>query len=61
MRFDNEALFVSLVSNYGMNLYLGAGFSVYAENEIGEKLPLGNEIKDRLVEVFGLKLTENIP
>lgn len=55
MRFDNEALFVSLVSNYGMNLYLGAGFSVYAENEIGEKLPLGNEIKDRLIEVFGLK------
>lgn len=36
MRFDNEALFVSLVSNYGMNLYLGAGFSVYADNEAGE-------------------------
>ena len=36
MRFDNEALFVSLVSNYGMNLYLGAGFSVYADNETGE-------------------------
>ena len=55
MRFDNEALFVSLVSNYGMNLYLGAGFSVYADNETGEKLPLGNEINKHLIDVFGLK------
>ncbi len=55
MRFDNEALFVSLVSNYGMNLYLGAGFSVYADNEAGEKLPLGNEINKHLIDVFGLK------
>lgn len=55
MRFDNEALFVSLVSNYGMNLYLGAGFSVYADNEAGEKMPLGNEINKHLIDVFGLK------
>lgn len=55
MRFDNGALFVSLVSNYGMNLYLGAGFSVYADNEAGEKLPLGNEINKHLIDVFGLK------
>ena len=55
MRFDNEALFVSLVSNYGMNLYLGAGFSVYADNEAGEKLPLGNENNKHLIDVFGLK------
>lgn len=55
MRFDNEALFVSLVSNYGMNLYLGAGVSVYADNEAGEKLPLGNEINKHLIDVFGLK------
>lgn len=55
MRFDNEALFVSLVSNYGMNLYLGAGFSVYTDNEAGEKLPLGNEINKHLIDVFGLK------
>lgn len=47
--------FVSLVSNYGMNLYLGAGFSVYADNEAGEKLPLGNEINKHLIDVFGLK------
>lgn len=55
MRFDNETLFISLVSNYGMNLYLGAGFSVYAENDAGESLPLGNEIKKILVDTFELK------
>ena len=38
-----------------MNLYLGAGFSVYADNEAGEKLPLGNEINKHLIDVFGLK------
>ena len=45
MRFDNETLFISMVSKYGMNLYLGAGFSVYAYNEDGEALPLGDKIK----------------
>lgn len=55
MRFDNKELFISLVSQYGMNLYLGAGFSVYAKNEGGEGLPLGNEINKRLIKEFGLK------
>lgn len=54
MRFDNEALFVSLVSNFGLNLYLGAGFSVYAQNYEDESLPLGNEINKRLIERFEL-------
>ncbi len=39
MRFDKEGLFRELVKKYGMNLYLGAGFSVYAYNEEGENLP----------------------
>lgn len=55
MRFDNEMLFVSMVSKYGMNLYLGAGFSVYAYNEEGEALPLGNDINKRLINIFGLE------
>ena len=32
MRFEKEALFREMVSKTGMNLYLGAGFSVYAKN-----------------------------
>ena len=39
-RFDNEKLFINYVTQYGLNLYLGAGFSVYAYNENSETLPL---------------------
>lgn len=42
MEFEKEALFKQLVSNSGMNLYLGAGFSAYAYNSDKESLPLGN-------------------
>ena len=47
MRFDNEELFKELARSYGINLYLGAGFSVYAYNDNDEKLPLGDEINKR--------------
>lgn len=54
MRFDREVLFRELVKKHGMNLYLGAGFSVYAYNEEEESLPLGNEINEKLIELFAL-------
>ena len=54
MRFEKEALFKELVARYGMNLYLGAGFSVYAYNEDEESLPLGDEINKSLIELFSL-------
>lgn len=54
MRFDKEVLFRELVTKHGMNLYLGAGFSVYAYNEEGKSLPLGNEINEELIELFAL-------
>ena len=54
MRFDNEELFKELVKSYGINLYLGAGFSVYAYNDNDEKLPLGDEINKRLIKMFSL-------
>lgn len=54
MRFDKEALFIEDVKKYGLNLFLGAGFSVYAYNEEDEKLPLGKEINTRLIEKFSL-------
>ena len=41
VRFDNEPLFREFVSKYGMNLFLGAGFSTYAYNDQPEALPLG--------------------
>lgn len=54
MRFDNENLFISLVSQYKMNLFLGAGFSVYSYNADGESLPLGKAINKKLIELFDL-------
>ncbi|GLC89691.1 SIR2 family protein [Lysinibacillus piscis] len=35
-----------------INLFTGAGFSIYAENEFGKKLPLADELKDLLIEEF---------
>lgn len=54
VRFDNEPLFKEFASKYGINLFLGAGFSTYAYNEQCETLPLGPAISDRLCQVFDL-------
>ncbi len=54
MKFEKEALFKELVKKHGMNLYLGAGFSVYAYNNDDVSLPLGNIINEKLIELFEL-------
>lgn len=56
MEFDNLNLFTELVSKCGLNLFLGAGFSVYAKNFIDESLPLGNDICEQIVKVFDLDI-----
>ncbi|MCI5805507.1 MAG: SIR2 family protein [Clostridium sp.] len=52
--FENEELFKELIKERGFNLFLGAGFSVYAKNFGGEKLPLGNSINEKLIEMYDL-------
>lgn len=59
MEFEKEALFKQLVSNSGMNLYLGAGFSTYAFNSQKESLPLAEVINTRLIDVFSLDQTRH--
>lgn len=54
MRFDHEELFKELAKSYGINLFLGAGFSVYAYNNNDESLPLGDDINQRLIKLFSL-------
>lgn len=54
VRFDNEPLFMEFVSKYGLNLFLGAGFSTYAYNDNKEALPLGPAISERLCSTFNL-------
>lgn len=50
--FENEELFKSFSAQYGINLFIGAGFSTYSYNEEGESLPLGAEICKKLVQKF---------
>lgn len=53
-RFDKQKLFENYINEYGLNLFLGAGFSVMATNKYGETLPLGKEINERLIDYFEL-------
>lgn len=36
----------------GVNLFLGAGFSIYSNDKEGKKLPLGYELNEELIEKF---------
>jgi len=54
MKFENQQAFEEVVSAEGLNLFLGAGFSVLANNRDDEKLMLGFELKDYLINHFEL-------
>lgn len=60
VEFENEELFKHLVKNHGLNLFLGAGFSVYARNAEDEPLPLSNEINNQLIKLFSLPLNREM-
>ncbi|MDA1297742.1 MAG: hypothetical protein O3B04_07070 [Chloroflexi bacterium] len=50
LEIQNEALFKQGV-NSGINLLLGAGFSVLAEDSDGIKLPVGNGLRKELTRL----------
>lgn len=52
--FENLELFKEFVSRSGFNLFLGAGFSIYAKNSEDENLPLGDNIGQSIAEIFNL-------
>lgn len=54
-RFDNKQLFESQLFK-GINLFLGAGFSVNAKNISGSDLPIGNSLVNELKNHFNLNL-----
>jgi len=51
IEIENEGL-LSQALREGVNLFLGAGFSIMARNEDNKTLPLGAELKQELIEVF---------
>lgn len=52
-RFDNKATFENSINN-GINLFLGAGFSVHAKNLNGESFLIGNDLANELKKVFNI-------
>ncbi len=55
MRFENQKAFEKLITNNGMNLFLGAGFSVLSYDKEDTKLMLGFELKEYLIKHFELE------
>lgn len=51
MKIELEELFKKNV-NKGINLFLGAGFSIHSKNSEGENLPLGSELCKELIREF---------
>lgn len=61
MKFENQAAFEELISSNGLNLFLGAGFSVMSYNKDDEKLMLGFELNSYLINHFELEKYKSFP
>ena len=59
-RFDNKNLFESYLKS-GINLFLGAGFSVLAKNKENQDLPIGNQLANELMQKFDLQGEFSLP
>jgi tetratricopeptide (TPR) repeat protein len=59
LRIDNENSFRAALSS-GINFFLGAGFSVLARNAADQTLPVGPDLKERLLARFNLKSLDNL-
>lgn len=59
-RFDNKATFENAINN-GINLFLGAGFSVLAKNTKNEDLLIGNQLAEDLRSVFKVEGDFTLP
>ncbi|MFC1835203.1 SIR2 family protein [Thermodesulfobacteriota bacterium] len=53
MKIENENSFLAAMCD-GLNLFLGAGFSLFAKDNQGCQLPTGSQLREELVEHFKL-------
>ena len=60
IRFDNKNLFENQYK-FGINLFLGAGFSVNAYSMGDKNLPIGNALAEDLKNHFNLNLDLSLP
>ncbi len=54
MNFKNEKTFKEMVSKYGLNLFIGAGFSILSKNKNDENLKTSIEITEDIISYFNL-------
>lgn len=54
MRIDNENTLLQYLTS-GINLFVGAGFSIEAKNKDGFPLPLGGQLSDEIIAHFNLQ------
>ncbi len=59
-RIEYENNFKSALSG-GINLFVGAGFSVLVNNKDGDPLPVGKALAEELVQLFGLDDLAGLP
>src|SRR5215471_12696140 len=59
-RFDLKSTLQAAL-NTGINLFLGAGFSVYARDKKNHNLPIGPELLTELVDHFGCAELNTLP
>jgi hypothetical protein len=60
VQIENESTLMAAL-NSGINLFLGAGFSVLAKDEAGRPMPVGQDLHRELVREFSLTGFENMP
>ena len=60
MNIENENSFLAALSN-GINLFLGAGFSIFTKDQHGRQLPTGSELREELIEHFKLPANLDLP
>ena len=60
MRFDNRNAFENYLKS-GINLFLGAGFSVLAKNKEDQNLPIGDQLTNELKQKFELNGEFTLP
>lgn len=59
-RFDSENIFKSSLER-GCNLFIGAGFSIYAKNNGGNCLPIGSDLLSALKKEYDINLNLSLP
>lgn len=59
-RFDSQHVFENYLRS-GINLFLGAGFSVLAKNQDGQDLPIGSQLAEELKSQFALDGDYSLP